>query len=342
LPKTVLEYLRDADYELLTCIGTKSGDDLGTAAVECGMKDVWLADAPERLSQFNAPSVMNRAKLLEHIRGGASRFYGHLFLRDTHRPWGQAEGLCALAGMPPGDWPEDAYCARKVALEKPDEFAALRRRGLAQADRIVAEIFEALRGRDDIAVVVYSNHGEVFDHFRYNLPYRNEGDHMIRGTSHGPYPYEVLYANMQMWFLPGHTPRVVQGIGRSIDFAPTILQLADIPHPPMDGESMLPHFEAGAFPARDRYAESGPWGALSMVRSDGVKVISTGIVGSGEKNDYYGPDYHQLAVFDLFTDPWEYVNLVDTPRGQEVLAWAIARHRELGTSPPGSPPAQHI
>jgi len=42
------------------------------------------------------------------------------------------------------------------------------------------------------------------------------------------------------------------------------------------------------------------------------------------------PDYHRLAVFDLLSDPDEYVNLADTPRGKEVLGWAVERHRELG------------
>ena len=39
---------------------------------------------------------------------------------------------------------------------------------------------------------------------------------------------------------------------------------------------------------------------------------------------------HSMAVFDLNTDPREYVNLIDTDVGQEVLAWAIQRHDEIG------------
>jgi len=38
---------------------------------------------------------------------------------------------------------------------------------------------------------------------------------------------------------------------------------------------------------------------------------------------------HRLSVFDLKNDPYEYVDLIDTPRGQEVLDWAIEKHQSL-------------
>jgi arylsulfatase A-like enzyme len=232
-------------------------------------------------------------------------------------------------------WPYDAYYARRAALEKPGEFAALRRNGLSKADRIVAEIFESTRDVKDLVYVVYSNHGEVFDHFRYNQQYTNStvnGLKMIEGTSHGNYPYEVVYANMQMWIIPNRAPRVMRGIGRSIDFAPTILDLAGIGPQEMDGESMLGCFSEGAFPDRDRYAEAPIGvGCLSMVRDDGYKFISVG--SNGMKEDRIqaqrGFAGHRLAVFDLKPDPYEYVNLIDTQQGQEVLEWSISRHKKL-------------
>ena len=161
---------------------------------------------------------------------------------------------------------------------------------------------------------------------------------MIRGTSHGPFPYEVLYANMQMWVIPGQAPRVMHGIGRSIDTAPTILELAGVERDGLDGESMLGDFGAGRFPDRDRYAEN-PGGCVSMVRYDGWKFISTGIPEPDAGPPRHAPEHHHLAVFDLRSDPDEYVNLIETPQGQEVHRWAVERHRELQASRVPAPSA---
>jgi arylsulfatase A-like enzyme len=138
----------------------------------------------------------------------------------------------------------------------------------------------------------------------------------------------VLYANMQMWVIPGHPPRVMHGIGRSIDIAPTILDMAGLDPTGLDGESMLRHFGSGRFPDRDRYAENPAGDCASMVRADGWKLVSTGPVKHGEP-PRKAPEYHRLAVFDLRSDPYEHVNLVDAPEGREVLRWAIERHQEL-------------
>jgi hypothetical protein len=348
LPKTVIEYLQDAGYEIFTCIAPSKEQRVGTWAVEGGMRRLWLRGEPERLKQFSMPRDMTRSEWLTEINR-SKRFYAHIFLRDTHRPWAGEGRLYAMMGPRaatarwirralgrPSGWPGDAYYARRAALERPDEFAVLRREGLAEADSVLAEILEATQGIDDVTYVIYSNHGEVFDHFRYNLPYTHStvsGLEMLEGTSHGNYPYEVLYANMQMWMIPGRPPSVMRGIGRSIDFAPTILDLAGVEPKAMDGESMLEHFSEGIFPDRDRYAESPiSGGCLSMVRKDGYKLVTIGAGGDGEDNTFAlrGFAEHRLAVFDLESDPFEYVNLLETQQGQEVLDWAISRHGELG------------
>jgi hypothetical protein len=342
LPRTVIETLHQAGFDIVTRIAHDGHDLLGTHAVGGGMRRLWLRDQPERLAQFASPRPMELEEWLEELRS-AERFYAHVFLRQTHRPWGDPAGLYALVGETAPDrgwgWPHDASCARRAALEQPDAFAALRRRGLAGASRTVQRIFEATSDLPDVAYLVYSNHGEVFDHFRYHLPYPDDdGDGMIVGTSHGPYPYEVLYANMQMWVIPGHQPRVMHGIGRSIDIAPTILDLAGLDSSALDGESMVRHFGSGRFPDRDRYAENPSGSCVSMVRSDGWKLTSTGRV-QGAEPPRQAPDYHRLAVFDLSSDPDEYVNLIGTAQGKEVLWWAIERHREFGRNRVSAPSA---
>ena len=342
LPKTIIEYLHDTGYDIFTCIAVNRRSQGGTWAVQGGMQKVWLKEEPARLKQFSMPGKMSRREWLAKICT-SKRFYAHIFLRETHRPWAQQMRLRAL--MDPrsivkglfrrGDWPYNAYCARRAALEKPDEFAALRRKGLERADRIIAEIFEATKSIKDITYVIYSNHGEVFDHFRYNQAYTHstvDGLKMIEGTSHGNYPYEVVYSNMQMWIVPNRSPKTMKGIGRSIDFAPTVLDLAGVQPNAMDGESMLECFSEGTFPKRNRYAETPlGGGCLSMVRKDGYKLIAVGTTGGGEDHIYAQRGFanHRLAVFDLNSDPYEYVNLIDTEQGRDVLDWAICKHKEL-------------
>src|SRR4051794_20245951 len=328
LPRTAIEMLDEAGFDVITRLAQWTV--LGTAAVG-GMQELWLRDEPERLAQFASPRPMDLDEWVEELRQ-SGRFYAHLFLRQTHRPWNDVPGLYALVGETPPedwDWPNDASCARRAALQEPDAFAALRRRGLAEASRMLERIFEATSDLPDVTYLVYSNHGEVFDHFRYHLPHPDDGDGMIQGTSHGPFPYEVLYANMQMWVIPGQRPRVMHGIGRSIDIAPTILDLAGADPSGLDGESMLRNFDAGRFPNRDRYAENPSGGSVSMVRSDGWKPITTGLAPPSASPPRHAPEHHRLAAFDLRADADEYVNLIETPEGQEVLRWAVERHREL-------------
>jgi hypothetical protein len=338
LPRTVFETMGDVGFDVITRL--TQWNFLGTHAVRGGMQTTWLRDEPERLAQFASPRPMKLDEWLSEVRS-SERFYAHIFLRHTHRPWRDVPGLYGLVGETPPDdwdWPNDASCARRAALQQPDGFAALRRRALAEADRTLQKIFDETRDIPDVTYLVYSNHGEVFDHFRYHLPHPEPDDGMIVGTSHGPYPYEVLYANMQMWVIPGQAPRVMRGIGRSIDIAPTVLELAGVDRPGLDGESMLQHFDAARFPARDRYAEN-PGACVSMVRSDGWKLISTGIREPDAGPPVHAPEHHRLAVFDLHSDPHEYVNLIDTPHGQEVLAWAVERHRALQESRVPAPSA---
>jgi hypothetical protein len=350
LPRTLLEYLEESGYDIFSLIGVDAPNELGTFSVGGGMTLGWLKDEPERLAQFNLPRKMNLTECLDEIKG-SNRFYAHIFLRDTHRPWTQPIDLCGMLGWKSKfktrlrrirglslNWPYNAYNSRRAALEKPDEFAALRRRALSQVDGRIAQIFEATRDIKDLTYIIYSNHGEVYDHFRYNQPYRysiTEGLKMIEGTSHGNFPYEVVYANTQFWIIPDYEARVMRGIGRSIDMTPTILELAGVKAEGMDGTSMLNSFTEGVFPERDRYAETiFGGGALSMVRKDGYKLLSVGPVFGVDGVEAPGtfPD-HGLAVFDLKSDPYEYVNLIHTEYGDEVLDWAIQTHAELKKQP---------
>src|SRR6266550_1911112 len=142
LPKTVIEYFQEAGYDIFTCL-VPGVDRLGTAAVSSGMAQLWLRDEPDRLKQFSLPQQMTKKELIERM-SHSSKFYAHVCLRETHRPWTQPEGLGAIVGQPSGQFPHDAFCARRAALERPDEFAALRRRGLEKADESVGILLSSL------------------------------------------------------------------------------------------------------------------------------------------------------------------------------------------------------
>jgi hypothetical protein len=354
LPKTVIEYLKENGYDIFTCVGIDSKNKLGSYAASTHspsdfMRSFWLANEPERQKQFNCPGKMTMDEWLNKIKN-SDKFYAHIFLRGTHRPWSQPKELLTLAGKEKDffkngeekySWfmsllkkltKKDSrkYCeldlisaARRLAVEKPSEFAELRRRGLEKSDEDIRKIFEETKHLKNVTYIVYSNHGEMFDHFRYHLPLqiRNtpiRGVTFVEGTSHSALPYEALYNNMQMWLIPGKKSKLMRGVGRSIDITPTILDLAKITPKMMDGESMINQFDEGFFPDRDRYAEV-PQYCISMVRADGYKFIS--IRGF--------PSQHILAVFDLKNDPDEYLNIINTPQGQEVVKWAVKKHKEL-------------
>ena len=97
LPKTLIEYFLEAGYDVFTCL-VPGVDRLGTAAVSSGMRELWLRDEPERLKQFSWPDQLTRKDLIERLRR-SKRFYAHVCLRETHRPWTQPEGFGPPKGM---------------------------------------------------------------------------------------------------------------------------------------------------------------------------------------------------------------------------------------------------
>ncbi len=84
---------------------------------------------------------------------------------------------------------------------------------------------------------------------------------------------------------------------------------------------------------RPRYAENW-YGCTSLVRKDNFKFISVALLSEIEEEykamkESVLTKYHKKAVFDLTAEPWEYHNLIDTPKGQEVFKWAIEEHKNL-------------
>ena len=105
LPTTVIERLREAGFHIVSRIAEDESGLLGTHAVGGGMRESWLRDQPHRLAQFALPRPMDLDEWLQEV-GRSQAVYAHLFLRQTHRPWGDPAGLFALVGeaAPERDW----------------------------------------------------------------------------------------------------------------------------------------------------------------------------------------------------------------------------------------------
>jgi hypothetical protein len=87
LGKTVIEYFQENGYEIITKIGLGSDPEFGTFAVRGGMTEAWLNKEPNRLAQFNYPGYMDLDEWIDKIKN-SDRFYAHIVIRETHRPWG--------------------------------------------------------------------------------------------------------------------------------------------------------------------------------------------------------------------------------------------------------------
>ena len=86
-------------------------------------------------------------------------------------------------------------------------------------------VIEELGLADDVTVIITSDHGEEFlEHGKF--------------THVQTYP-ETLHVPL-IFYMPGIEARRVTQVVESIDIAPTVLELANLPSPPVSGESLVP------------------------------------------------------------------------------------------------------
>jgi arylsulfatase A-like enzyme len=187
---------------------------------------------------------------------------------------------------------------------------------IVSADRGFGQLIDGLRERHryrDTLIVVTSDHGEEFD------------EHGTLGW-HSHTLYEELLRVPLLVHLPGGADagREVALPVRSIDIAPTILELAGVASPDtFDGRSLVPLMRGEDLPELPQVAEldddAPPAEAATSVRFRGWKLIGT-------------------RLFDLGADPGEQVSRSgdDTARWAEMIriANAALAHRP-GASTPG-------
>jgi len=191
-------------------------------------------------------------------------FFLNIFFSTTHPPFASEHPYYARCADP-GYTGESKFAMARLT----DPFDIIRRQGDSRKefdlDQIVnlydgcvsqfdAEVGKILRYversgiADSTIIVVYSDHGmELFEHDTWG-----QGN-SVRGDASAKIPLIIVD--------PRRTWRgVCRQIVRSIDVAPTLLDLLEQPAPPMDGVSLRPYLDgSGADLELDAFAETGIW-----------------------------------------------------------------------------------
>jgi len=109
-----------------------------------------------------------------------------------------------------------------------------------------------------------------------------------------------------------------------IDLPPTLLDAAGVPVPPaMQGRSLLPRLRGREPTWRDDvYIEISETQSARALRTDRWKFIVSvqGSDAAQAANEPTWPVYTEEALYDLATDPHEFVNVIDRPRCAPVAA----------------------
>ena len=226
---------------------------------------------------------------------------------DTHRPWGlKNHPYFRVKAMEAFDLDEvpsdDAMGARWAAINEPDNLAFIRRLGLGYATLQVEKIMKALEKSgvlEHTIVLIYSNHGEVFDHFRPSKKLK------LSCVSHGDVMmFDALEHTFQIWLIPGQKPVLLPHRVRVIDIAPTIIDMLHLPEiTTRDGrsvKSIISNPSSESINQRESFCLSPK--AYSF-RSDSMKIYHC-------NND---ESYYKNALFDTAWDRAERINLIDSP-----------------------------
>ena len=226
----------------------------------------------------------------------ASPFFVWAHLYDPHRPYGAPEPFASRYS--------DPYIAE-----------------LAFVDAQIGRVLEALERRrllDRTIVVVTADHGESL------------GEHGER--DHGIFVYESVVRIPLIVRAPGVPPRRVGDVVRLVDVMPTVMDLLNVSHGPMDGVSAagLLHGrsadrELEAY-AESRYPARFGWSPVRAIRGGRYKLI----------------DSPRPELYDLERDPYELRNIYDDrPQLTRALAERLTsfdRGNSMGPSQPVSDP----
>jgi len=172
-------------------------------------------------------------------------------------------------------------------------------------EKLVGRLLKALNELDiykDTILVVMSDHGTNLGEYPVEpIPWRKEGKKYPQHTTMYDCDLKVAMI-MRGEDLP--KGKTVEGMVRSIDLVPTLLNLAGISAEEydFDGSNLLPVIEKGEAKGREVYSEdlfeARGKGALQSIRTDDFKFIRNLTLGTEE---YY----------DLHKDPQEKNNIIE-------------------------------
>lgn len=255
-------------------------------------------DVYENPINTNADSVTERGL---HLVSGAQRpFFLYLHYMDVHAPYTPDPRFFDEAPFrtPGGQLMSDEMLEqlyRKQGFAAPGAEHRVRRLYDAEiraTDTALGMLLEGLSARgvlDDAVLVVTSDHGEEF---------REHGT-----TEHGWNLYPEVYQVPLVFRAPGMLPqgRRIAAQVRTIDVAPTLLELADVPVPAsFEGSSLLP-MQNGA--VEDRVAIGAIGLHPYLPRRDYVAVVSPDSLYIRERRS------GAVEVYDLREDPGALRNL---------------------------------
>ena len=313
---TLQAYLRKAGFVTQGCmsqsvagsgIGMDKGFDIFVEPTDPNAPDTW-GDGVEHWKhlgvevdeRFHAKPVGKRYvdENLEFIRKNKDKkFYLYNQFYETHT--GSEDYLIKSGRIKEGIYPENAYYDAKIKLVD---------------EEVIGSVIEALKEYglyDDALIIITSDHGTNLRQECWPL-----GDYIYDPVDVGDLAntHSSLYdVDLRVPFIikvPGLPEKaigkIIEGQVRSIDIAPTVLDLVEFSKgeidPAMDGKSLVPSIENLKGHGERAYAET-VWsaygmGARQMLREDNWKYIR------------YNSSMCE-EFFDLKKDPREQINLID-------------------------------
>jgi arylsulfatase A-like enzyme len=281
-----------ADYMYLAPDYLFAGNDAASeTALYQGLRQVWAAVTGNRIYPqrfYQEASIVNRRAEQWLAANKGTRFFLFLHYMDPHDPY--------------FEHPYDGVGYARAGSQNPDPslaptFSRLYDGEVHYLDGYLGQLFAWLKAEglyDDSLIVLTGDHGEEF---------QEHG-----GWWHGQTLYQEMLAVPLIVKFPGgdRAGTVVTDLTRSLDIAPTILDVAGVPVPEaMVGRSLWSQTEVPTVV----YAEEDLEGnVLHAVRSTSLKLI----LANADNPRGLPPE----ALFDLVADPGEQEDLSASQPGQ--------------------------